>query len=62
MQYRDVIRKLEDAKRTEPSMRDKTGIRIDAILKLHVIDAENLPLNASTFVLARQDSSSSKTN
>lgn len=54
MQYRDVIRKLEDAKRTEPSLRDKTtGIRIDAILKLHIIDAENLPATTSTYVMAR---------
>ncbi len=43
MQHRDVLKKLEEAKRTEPSLRDKTtGIRTDAILKLHIIDAENL--------------------
>lgn len=63
MQHRDVLRKLEDSKRTEPSLRDqRTGIRTDAILKLHIIDAENLPSNIDASVHARQDQSSSKTN
>lgn len=54
MQYKDVVRKLEEAKRTEPAMRDKmTGLRSDAILKLHIVDAENLQTTTSTFVQAR---------
>lgn len=56
MQLKDVSKKLEESLKTEPALRDKiTGIRSDAILKLHIVDAENLPSNTETLVTARQD-------
>ena len=62
-QYGEVQLKYEDAKRTEPgNLNQTTLIRNDAILKLHIVDAENLPNSASTLVQARQDQASSQTN
>ncbi len=54
MLHRDVLRKLDEAKKTE--VIDKTtGIRTDAILKLQIIDAENLPSGTQSYVIAKQD-------
>ena len=61
-QREEVQRKLNEAILTEPEhLNRETGIRNDAILKVHVVDAVNLPTYASTQVQVSQGVARSET-
>jgi hypothetical protein len=50
----DVRQKLEEANLTEPGKINKdTGLRNDALLKIHIVDAINLGTFQTTYVQLR---------
>ena len=58
----DVRQKLEEANLTEPEKINKdTGLREDAMLKIHVVDAINLGPSQTTYVQMRQNEMQAKT-
>jgi hypothetical protein len=57
-----VRRKLEEANLAEPGKINKdTGLREDAMLKIHIVDAINLGTFQTTFVQLRQHEMQAKT-
>ena len=62
-QAKEVSNKLIQAQTEEVNFFDHNlGIRTDAKLKVHIVDAVNLPENSTTFVKVIQDGASSQTN
>jgi hypothetical protein len=58
----DVRRKLEEANLTEPGkINMDTGLRHDAMLKIHIVDAINLGTFQTTYVQLRQHEMQAKT-
>lgn len=61
-QRTEVHNKLEEAYKTEPEqLNNETGIRRDAMFKIHIVDAVNLSGYGNHLVRVMQDQSQSET-